>query len=277
MSHQASNEDYVPVTMGSPRFQSREVGELRVTDAWFPPGARLERHAHERRILAVMVEGSFDVVFDRHELDCRPSTVFTEPGGEVHANEVGNEGAHVMVIQPSNEMELVEPCARMLDGLLRFQDGALPRLARRLGREVREPDEVSDLAVEALAQEMLALAARRSPEDRSAREPPGWFERVEEMVHARFLEGLRIDDLADEAGVHPAHVARVFRARYGVPVGTFVRQLRLEWATDQLVSTEKPLSSIAYQAGFADQSHFTRAFRRGTGVPPGRYRETRVD
>lgn len=277
MSAQADRNAYEPITLGSPRFHKREAGDFRITDAWFPPGARLERHAHDRRVFTVMLEGSFDVVFDRHELDCPPSTVFTEPGGEPHANDIGTGGAHVVVIQPANETELVSPCDTMLDRINHFRDGTLSGLARRLGREVREPDDVSELAIQALAQEMLALGARRARNERIADEPPSWFRRVEEMVHDRCLDKLRIEDLADEAEVHPAHVARVFRERYDVPVGTFIRRLRLEWATDQLLSTRKPLSSIAYQAGFADQSHFTRAFRRETGVPPGRYREQRLN
>lgn len=276
MSDQASGSDYAPITMGSPRFNRKEVGEFQVTEAWFPPGSHLDRHAHERRVFSVILDGSFDLIFDRRELDCTPSTVFTEPGGEHHANAVGDEGAHVMVIQPGNDTELVDACDTMLDRVNHFRDGTLSGLARRLSRELRQPDEVSELAVEALAQEMLALGARRAHDQRISNEPPAWFKRVEEMVHDQCRDKLRIEDLAEEAGVHPAHLSRVFRERYGVPVGTFIRRLRLEWATDQVVSTEKPLSRIAYQAGFSDQSHFTRAFRRKTGIPPGRYRKLRV-
>jgi AraC family transcriptional regulator len=47
--------------------------------------------------------------------------------------------------------------------------------------------------------------------------------------------------------------------------------LRLEWAAARL-SEERSLAQIALEAGFADQSHFTRAFRRHFGVTPGRYR-----
>lgn len=276
MRDEPEETTYAPITLGSPRFHTREVGGLRVTDAWFPPGARLERHAHERRVFSVMLEGSFDLIFDRRELDCSPSTVFTEPGGESHANAVGSGGAHVVVVQPAHDLELVGPCVGMLDRIHHFKDGTLSTLARRLGREVRDPDEVSKLAVEALALEMLVVGARRTRGERIANEPPGWLRRVEEMVHERFREKLRIDDLAAEAGVHPAHLARVFREHYGTPVGTFIRRLRLEWAADQLVSTDHSLSRIAYDAGFADQSHFTRAFRRTRGMPPGRYRTVRT-
>jgi AraC-like DNA-binding protein len=68
-------------------------------------------------------------------------------------------------------------------------------------------------------------------------------------------------------------VAPAFRREYGVTVTEYARSLRLEWARTQIVLDAAPLARIAYEAGFADQSHFTRAFRRHTGVTPGRYRE----
>lgn len=267
--------DYVPITKGSPRFRIRSSGDFQVTSAWFPPGAFLDRHAHDRRVFAVMLRGSFDLVFGGREYDCTPSTVFTEPGGESHANAIGSAGADVIVIQPGNEAELGDLCDRMLDRPNHFRCGAIAALACRLQLELREPDEVSDLAIQSLALEMLVTATRRSTTERSPGAPPSWFGRVEEMVHDRFTERLRLSELAEEAGVHPSHVTRVFRQHYGVSVGEFVRNLRLEWATTRLVSTDQSISSIALQAGFADQSHFTRAFRRAKGSPPGSFRNSR--
>jgi AraC family transcriptional regulator len=58
-------------------------------------------------------------------------------------------------------------------------------------------------------------------------------------------------------------------------VGTYLRRLRLDWCADRLVTTKIPLAEIALRAGFADQSHFTRTFRRYTGVTPRAYRTTR--
>jgi AraC family transcriptional regulator len=82
---------------------------------------------------------------------------------------------------------------------------------------------------------------------------------------------VRVAALADEIGVHPVHLARVFRAHHGMPLGTYLRGLRLDWAAGQL-RTSTPLADIAAGAGFVDQSHFTRAFRSHTGLTPGQYR-----
>jgi AraC family transcriptional regulator len=78
--------------------------------------------------------------------------------------------------------------------------------------------------------------------------------------------------VAGAVGVHPVHLARVFRLKYGTPVGTYVRGLRLSWAAARLTDTEETIAQIASEAGFFDQSHFTRTFRRHFGLTPQAYR-----
>ena len=97
--------------------------------------------------------------------------------------------------------------------------------------------------------------------------PPG-------QVHAkRFSETLTLEEIAAVAGVHPVHLASVFRRHYGCTVGDAVRRLRIDYACRQLARSEVSLAEIALDAGFASQSHFTRTFRRLTGTTPAQYRK----
>jgi AraC family transcriptional regulator len=89
------------------------------------------------------------------------------------------------------------------------------------------------------------------------------------------MEPVRLADLAREVAVHPAHLARAFRQQFGTSVGGYVRRLRLDRAAAELERSDKALAAIALAAGFADQSHFTRSFRRHTGFTPGAYRRGR--
>jgi AraC family transcriptional regulator len=258
--------------MGSRDAREREFGPFRLTEARFPPGERLERHTHERVTFAVMLDGSFDLQIGGQRLPCLAGTVFTEPAGETHANAIGSGGAHVLVTQPDPAAEFPPACTRLLDRVSHFDSQAVARIGRRLARELRHPDDLTPLEAQALALEMLAMAARLTRANDQRGEPPAWFRRVEALIHDRFRESLQVDDLAKEAGVHPAHLTRVFRARHGTSPGQYLRRLRIEWAAEQLATGSEPLSHIALRAGFADQSHFTRAFGRHWGVSPARYR-----
>lgn len=265
----------VPVTMGSPAFHTKDVGPLRATEALFPPSAYLAPHVHERPIVAVILDGSWEELFAARSCECLPGTVLTEPAGERHANRFQQAGARVLVIEPDPALaDLWRPCARLLGAAGAREDGWVAGLARRAAAELRAPDDAAPLALEGLAFEILAGAAR----SRLAAPAgwPAWLRTAQELLHDRALEPLRLTQLAGLLGVHPAHLARLFRARFGTSVGAYQRQLRLEWAGRRLVETRDTLAQIALDAGFADQSHFTRAFKRYAGVSPGRYRQTRA-
>lgn len=74
------------------------------------------------------------------------------------------------------------------------------------------------------------------------------------------------------AGVDPAHLARRLRAHYGMTAGAYLREIRVQRAAGALVRSSEPLARIALDAGFADQSHFTRVFRTVHGITPLRCR-----
>jgi AraC family transcriptional regulator len=264
----------VPVTMGSPKFRTLDLDDFAVVQAWFPPNEVLERHRHERPGVAVMLEGSFTLRFTGRAHYCPPTAVFTEPLGEPHANHMGPRGAHVVVIQPDpTRIELLRPFASFLDSPTHRHDGRLAACAARLARELDATDDLSPLAAEGVVLEMLVSLARLDP--RLPGRPPAWLLRVQKMLHDRFTESLRTSDIAREVQVHPAHLSRAFRTHFKVSLGSYLRRLRLDWATGELAHSAASLAEVALAAGFADQSHFTRAFKRHTGLTPNTYRRTR--
>jgi AraC family transcriptional regulator len=264
----------VPVTLGSPDSRHAEVGPFLVTEAWFPPGLRIPPHTHERACIAVMLDGAFDLAIAGRDHECSPGTMVTEPACERHANRISLAGAHVVVVQPDPAAaETFEPLATLLDEPAIRTHARIADLARRIRGELREPDAVSALAIESLAMEMLVLAHREARVHRGA--APRWLSTLQEYLHAHYREGFDLRSLADVAGVHPVHVTRAFRARFRVSIGDYVRGLRLSWAAERLVASEQPIADIALEAGFSDQSHLTRWFRRQTGLTPGSYRAAR--
>jgi AraC-like DNA-binding protein len=266
---------FVPITMGASGSKSLALDGFLVTDARFPPLARLAPHVHERATLAVMLEGSFDLGITNRVYPCEPGCVVTEPAEERHGNVLGTAGAHVLVVQPEpTALDRLGHCGRMFEDVRYAARGPGSGVAWRIVQALASPDSATPLEVEGLVLEMFALASRQGQLERRSRHAPQWLVRTRELLHASFRQPPPIDELAREAGVHPDYLARAFRLRFGVPVGTYVRRLRLEWAAARLAATEEPIARIALDAGFADQSHFTRAFKRYAGLTPGEYRQT---
>ena len=106
----------------------------------------------------------------------------------------------------------------------------------------------------------------------SGRPFPQWLERVRNILEQRFAEPYKLSEIAAEAGVHPVHLAREFRKHYGSSVGEYLRRMRIEYACRELMASNLAVINIAFAAGFADQSHFSRTFKRLCGTTPGRYR-----
>jgi AraC family transcriptional regulator len=74
--------------------------------------------------------------------------------------------------------------------------------------------------------------------------------------------------------VHPGYLASAFRRHFGCTIGEFVRRQRIALACRALTDGDAPLADVAIEAGFADQSHFTRTFKRQLGMTPAAYRKT---
>lgn len=142
---------------------------------------------------------------------------------------------------------------------------SLPELFLRMYYKFREMDD------ESLRKLEQALLEGRSVTKSGCRSPQ-WLERVRNILEQRFAEPFKLSDIAAEVGVHPVHLAREFRKHYGSSVGEYLRKVRIEYACRELMGSNAAVTNIAFAAGFADQSHFSRTFKRLCGTTPGRYR-----
>lgn len=101
-----------------------------------------------------------------------------------------------------------------------------------------------------------ALASRRQ------------LETARELIHARFTEQVRLDELAAAAGLSRYHLAHEFKRAFGVPPHLYQNALRAAEAMRQL---RAGVPAALVDVGFADQSHLTRHFKRAYGLTPGEY------
>jgi AraC family transcriptional regulator len=267
--------DSLPLTFGSPRALVTEVDGFVVSDLRFEADLDLPRHTHDRATVAVLLAGSM-VQRDGsgHSTDCREGSVLVEPAGDLHANRFDGAGACVLVVQPDpGGREMLTPFLPVLERRAHLQDIDVAALARRLTHEMRAPDDLTPLSVTGLVLELLARAARLAG-PRVGGRPPPWLAATRELLQDRFSEPLRVGEVAAAAGVHPVHLARVFRAHYGMPVSAYLRGLRVDWAANRLATTDEPIAQIADLAGFNDQSHLTRSMRARLGATPLEWRQS---
>lgn len=259
--------------VAGPVIRSARAGPFDVSVSRFPPGFDLPAHQHERPIFAVFLSGAMEIRFGGHRYDCAPGSVQIHPPGERHSQRFPDCGGECLVLEPDTAwVSRFQSFERLLDRIAHYEHAGIEAAARRARGELVAPDDLTAVVLESLALDMLAGAARLRDALGARGRPPGWLARTTQHLRDSFREPLSMDALAREAGVHPAHLARAFRRFHGLTVGEFVRRLRLDWAARRLAGGEYPIAAIAVEAGFADQSHFTRGFKRYTGHTPGDYR-----
>jgi AraC family transcriptional regulator len=218
-----------------------------------------------------VLRGSYVERVGHHARRCsRGAVIFHDQ--ESHTNEVGGAGtaSFNVVLDP-------EVC-RQLTGGTGFGTGLVGRVlhgdiewaALRAWREFQQADSSSMLGVEEAV--TLLCEATRDAHVRGLFEPHQRLDRCVAYLDAHLMEVHRLAGLARIAGVHPMHLAKLFRRRFGCSMGEYLRRRRIAWACAELARGEETITAIAHQTGFADHPHFTRTFVRVTGCTPRWYR-----
>ena len=89
-----------------------------------------------------------------------------------------------------------------------------------------------------------------------------------EYIHAHLDTQLSLTKLATHLNLSTFHFARLFKKSLGLSPHKYILQTRIERAKRLITSQHLPLSNIALQAGFYDQTHFGKAFKKYVGVSP---------
>lgn len=249
-----------------------EVAEFRLMDATYPPGMKVPRHSHTRACFSFMLQGALSETYERRGLEWRPFSIGFNPADEEHSNLVHHTGARFLIVEVSPEwLKRVSEYSGILKRSFISQPEQLRYLGFRLYREAQQLDAVSQLAIESLLLTIVAetsrFDARRKPDKH-----PRWLEQARELIHSHFADSLTITAIAQTVGIHPVHLSRVFKTHHRCTIGDYVRQLRTDFVRRELSTTSAPLAEIACKAGFYDQGHLSRVFKRLTGMTPTQYR-----
>jgi AraC-like DNA-binding protein len=235
---------------------------------------RLPPHVHSAYVLGVVDQGSVWVTVDGSSYLAVPGSVILIAPFVVHTELPEPGGWSFRYLYPS---EAVVRSALGIHGdgqrAFDFAHPVLhnPAMAAAIARvhdrvrhdpnEMRESDEFVRL-VRLLRDSATRAPVYRPPIDRRN------IHAVRDMLTERPVRNVRLGDLADAAGLSQFHFARVFKSEIGLPPYAYFEQVRIAHAHD-LILQGHDLPSVAYQLGYADQSHLTRHFHRGSFTTPG--------
>jgi AraC-like DNA-binding protein len=238
---------------------------------------RFAPHLHETFALGAIVAGASKIRYRDRTVSQLAGDVVVIPPREVHTGESdGPQGwSYRMLYLPE---DLLRACTVSDDFSF---DG--PSIADRdLARRVVELHALLDAGTgrlrgqTALVDVLQILCSRhaRGGVDRVRDErPAATLGLVRDYLETHFAKPISLTELSALSGVSPFHLSRRFRARYGLPPYMYLELVRVNRAREMLRRGD-PISRVAFDTGFSDQSHLTRRFKRVVGIPPGQYAKT---
>jgi AraC family transcriptional regulator len=225
-------------------------------------------HYHENAHLCLIVDGI--------DVETRPGRSYQRRAGDLYFYHAGE--AHASQARtPTVTSALVELGASFLarHGLAESQfaraiheNTNAPFLVLQMQHELHTNDVHTPLAMHALVLELIDYSRARYE-----RTPPPWVRQVAQLLRDRWNSPLRLNELATACGTHPITISKQFRRYFDCSLGEYRRRLMVRQSLRLIRESGTSLTNIAFTCGFADQSHFIRAFVHLTRFRPGEFRK----
>ncbi|WP_288378957.1 AraC family transcriptional regulator [uncultured Massilia sp.] len=216
------------------------------------PEHEVREHMHVDAHFVLVLAGTYlSIAQGAPEFAPAPALVYNPPGTVHRDRFLGGRGRFMAIS--------IDPARLDADGALRgipanasyLQRTPCLRTAFSLAREMHGAPDAAWL--ESSVWELLAATDTRTAPRSGARRPPSWMHHAYQAVMDSAGDaGLSIGDVASSAGVHPVHLARVFREALGCLPGELLRWRRIERACILLRQPGRSMSNIAFEAGFVD-------------------------
>jgi AraC family transcriptional regulator len=253
--------DCLPCGCPMREYGSRKAGGYALTRCTYVPRCRLGTHAHADDRIVLTLAGEFRSSYSHRSYELGRFRAIFRPAGIHHRDAYDRETVCISIRLPGGE-------SRGSD-TYDFFDDDLAGAAGSLSAEMDATDATSSLVIECLSAE-IAARVRSAGKAWGAR--CGWIRRIRERLEDEYADPPSLQTIAADVGRDESHVATTYKKAFGRSIGEHVRELRL-WRVRRLVEDASvSLVEVAQIAGFSDQSHFGRLFKKRFSMTPGEYR-----
>jgi AraC-like DNA-binding protein len=230
-------------------------------------------HTHDTWTLLIVDDGAVRFDLDHHERGALRTEVTLLPPHVPHDGRAATPlGFRKRVLYLAESVLDARLVGAAVDhpGLA---DAALRRRIHQLHGALAAPgDEFEAASRLALIVDRLRGHLGDSRSDRPAGR--GVAGRLRELLDERVRDGVNLSEAAGLLHVHPSHLVRAFTAEFGIAPHQYLTGRRVDLARHLLLAGMRP-ADVANAAGFYDQAHLTRHFRRMLGTSPARYARAR--
>ncbi|MBE1484707.1 helix-turn-helix transcriptional regulator [Plantactinospora soyae] len=229
-------------------------------------------HTHDAWALLIVDDGAIRYDLDRTEHGALGGAVTVLPPHVAHDGRAATRhGFRKRVLYLDTSVLGVELTGSAVDGPS-LRDPELRDRVDRLHRALVHPGDAfeAESRLAFVRERLYGHLRRRGGTDPAARGSGALADRLRALLDERTVDGVALREAAELLRAHPTHLVRSFSRRYGLPPHRYLTGRRVELARGLLLAGMPP-AEVALAAGFYDQSHLTRHFRRQLGVGPARF------
>lgn len=248
-------------------FMADPNATFHIVDQWYPPDFHFPLHNDRYSKISILLNGQVKEGYRKQEIYGQASSLVIKPQSAAHTNLFGPKGTRIVSILLQDRFWEQMNMQHQLSELRWFHHLQYTRASMKFIQEA-----LSTTSLESLDEHFIELLAALQYTPPSTAIPPTWLQALYERLQDEWEAPPTVRALAEWVGVHPVYLARAFRKYYHCSIKDYVRQNRVKRVIAPLSSPTLSLAQIAFDAGYADQSHFTRQFKGEMGMSPGVFR-----
>lgn len=232
-----------------------------------PEGYNGFLHYHDNAHFSFVLQGGCaEKKTSRYER--KPGSITWYPAGELHQiTNVTSPSYHVNFELPPKFFEAYEIDPAAIGQAINHHP-SVRSLMLKVYSELQHPDTDSILSLQQLLLDIVQNKAQRMHAGQ-----PQWVRITREYLQDNWNALIDLPSLSHLAGVHPVTISRYFPHYFGCTLGQYRRRLKIDRAVQSLLtSPANGMAELAFDCGFADESHLIRVFRQETGYSPSRLR-----
>lgn len=233
---------------------------------------KVDWHYHENAYFTFILQGNVIEGNKKEVYNCVAGSLLFHNWQEPHYNikpEGFTRGFHIELEE--NWFDNLEFDTSNLQGSINIANPDLKFLLYKIFRETKADDSSTTLSIQILLLETLAKMLKDDKVEKSKK--PLWVAEINTILNDQFTENLSLDYLSKTLNIHPVHLSRDFSRYFNSSLGEYIRKLKVQKSLQLISQKKQDLTSIAFDCGFSDQSHFTRCFKEINGVNPSQYRK----
>lgn len=230
----------------------------------------IPKHSYVKHYLCYVLGGDYEETCERRLLTCITGDLVIYPAGNIHFNNFNPETNNRVYISFENSFfDKYKGFTSIFELYGKIGHPQVSVLMQKILNEFKQIDKYNALMIETLLVELLINIGRTKIS--LGKIIPQWLQKIIELIHKDYASKNTLDSLAQMVNIHPTYLVNAFKHYMHQTPGEYIRNIRIRNACVKL-NSNLAIAQVAFECGFADQSHLTRLFKKAMGMTPLTYR-----